>query len=470
MLKNFTEKGQWFLPGSTERIFGELTYHSVEGCTLVLHGLLDESHYFHPDLRVPVILGITNRSQLVTLYSSNHISTSDSVWVQDQESGSPTLTFSIRFIFIGAHILSPDDFRFEVMETRLNNLDEWIGISGFERMAFNPASPGEVSINFKLPPPVEFKISEGVLGKFLFRVKIPDISMYHRSKQITQNVYFRIESNEGKDLDAFLELLMGFQNFFIMGLYGRTFPEKITVFGKSFVNGFPGETPKRVPIDVYFSGKGFDDNIRRISALEMFFTYHDIKDEFSDIVEIWFQKYSLLEPAFNLLFEQFYYEGRFTENNFLNLAQAAETFHSRVSDHPRMPVAEYNKMKAAVMEVAPVEYHHWLKDQFNFGNYLNLHARLEEMVNTYSNPTLDEILGSKSDFVKKVKWSRNYYTHYSPDMAKKALKGADLLYITERLKLLLVCSFLIESGISKDKVASFLERRKAKFKFIKAKK
>ncbi len=54
------------------------------------------------------------------------------------------------------------------------------------------------------------------------------------------------------------------------------------------------------------------------------------------------------------------------------------------------------------------EYQQWLNDQFKFGNNLNLHQRLTELTEKYSNKILDNIIGDKGKFVLNVKNSRNY--------------------------------------------------------------
>ncbi len=190
--------------------------------------------------------------------------------------------------------------------------------------------------------------------------------------------------------------------------------------------------------------------------IEMLFTYHKLGDNPNEIIKNWYEKYEILEPAFDLLFEQFYTKG-FTINTFLNLAQSAETFHARVHDHTRIPPDEYKAMKNDILKLAPNKYHEWLKDQFNFGNYLNLHSRLTELIDKYSNSTLDQILGDKEKFILNVKNSRNYYTHYDKRLEKKALKGADLFYLSERLKILLTCAFLMEIGFTRENIVTNLD-------------
>ena len=192
----------------------------------------------------------------------------------------------------------------------------------------------------------------------------------------------------------------------------------------------------------------------------MIFSYKPIADNFPNIIKKWYSEYELLAPALDLVFEQFYNQGFFTVNTFLNLAQAAETYHSRIHNHTKMPRDEYKKMKETVLSVVPVEYHTWLEAQFHFGNNLNLHARLEELAEKYSNPVIDKIIGDKKQFVLDVKNSRNYYTHYTSSGVKKALKGSELFYLSEKLKALLVCAFLIETGFDRDKLSDLLDNVK----------
>ena len=89
----------------------------------------------------------------------------------------------------------------------------------------------------------------------------------------------------------------------------------------------------------------------------MIFDYQRIKDDFPNLIKNWFSKYELLEPAFDLVFEQFYLGNRFTVNTFLNLAQSAETFHARIHNHTRIPKTEYKLMKKEILKVAPTKYH-----------------------------------------------------------------------------------------------------------------
>jgi hypothetical protein len=195
----------------------------------------------------------------------------------------------------------------------------------------------------------------------------------------------------------------------------------------------------------------------------MLFSYGHIKNEFQSTIKNWFKKYETLEPAFDLVFEQFYSNERFSTNTFLNLAKAAETFHARLYNHTKFPKTEFKKMKEVILQLTPTEYHKRLNDQFNFGNNLNLYSRLIELCDKYSNSVLDKVIGEKEIFVKQVKNSRNYYTHYSDISKAKALEGQELYILTEKLKILLVSAFLLEVGFERTLLENLLENNKHRF-------
>jgi len=68
MTKEFTLRGEWFLPSSKDqRVHGVLTYHPKEGTSLELYGSLDGENFI-PELKnQQIILGLTSDSKQVTL-------------------------------------------------------------------------------------------------------------------------------------------------------------------------------------------------------------------------------------------------------------------------------------------------------------------------------------------------------------------------------------------------------------------
>lgn len=455
--------GEWFLPSNKElRIHGTLNYNPKEGASLELYGSLDADNFFPVFKDHEIILGISSESKQVVLCNCNMTKSGGATLVQQEESGKSSVSYSIRYTLIGLHVNNIDDLKFDKISCEIFNLGEWVGISGFinQPRDFEKSLRREIQVNYKLPDPIEFSIDNETNGRFNFIANLSDLPRYQKDININQRVEFQAITAIHKNIDELLTYMLSFQNFLILALYRSTYPLAITLSGEKHKKDYGDGKPIRKTVKLYFSSSNFKENEKPKFDLEMLFNYRQIKDSFPTLIKNWFSKYELLEPAFDLVFEQFYNGNRFNVNTFLNLAQSAETFHARIHNHTRIPKVDYKSMKDTILNLVPTKYHDWLNDQFNFGNSLNLHTRLTEITEKYSNDTLDKIISDKKEFVQHVKYSRNYYTHYSNDAEKKALKGLDLFYLSEKLKILLVCSFLMEIGFVKETVSSSLDNVK----------
>jgi hypothetical protein len=460
MTDKFKITGEWFIPTNTEnRITGILLFDPNEGTELELFGSLLGDKFFPEFINQEIILGISNGEQ-ITLYSCTMTKFKGGAVFANEESGKPSTIYSVEYLLKGLHVKDSTELVFNQISSDLFNLGEWIGISGFDQINnyFIDTTKKDITkIEYKLPENIEFQINNNTKGKFIFRVKLSDNTRYQKAVTVSQSVEFQVISDNEKSISELLKDLFIFQNFLSLALYKSTYPLSITLSGEKHKREYSNGEFYQKAIKLYLSFRNFKPNEKPKIDEEMIFSYWKIKSDFSSIIYNWYSKYELLEPSFDLVFEQFYNENSFSVNTFLNLAQSAETFHARVHNHTRIPRDQYKKMKEDILKITPNEYHIWLNDQFDFGNNLNLDSRLTELVDKYSNNFLDRILGDKSTFVLNVKRSRNYYTHYSINGQKKALKGAELYYLSEKLKILLVCSFLMEVGFDKDKLSQSLD-------------
>jgi len=465
MTESFQIKGEWYLPANQEtKLNGILTYHPQDGIELELFGgFASEWLYLDQDYQ-EIILGITNKSKQVTLYGCNVVSSGGAtVNLNGEQNGIPTVTYSINQLFIGMNCLSVEELVFDNISAEIFNLNDWLGISGFN-IDLNPEkfAKRQISVHYTLPENIDFQIDPNTKGSFGYSVNDFTMQRLQKNISITQRVQFIVKTSENHHVSKLLEYIIGFQNFLTMAMYKSPFPLKVLLRSDNFkVEYRDGATQHKV-IELFFSSRNLRSDERLKSDFEMLFNYQIIESDFPNIIQNWFKKYEILAPAFDLVFEQFYSDGLFSVNTFLNLAQAAETFHARMHDHTKIPKDQYKIMRENILSSTPKEYHPWLKDQFNFGNHLNLHLRLTELIEKYSNSALDKIIGDKEKFVLNVKYSRNYYTHYSSSSKKHALEGSELFYLSEKLKALLVCAFLIESGINSELLEKLVDRVKNK--------
>lgn len=420
MTEKFEIKGLWFLPSNKgKKVSGILRFDPIEGSYLELIGSLDENKSFE-DFNFSlencsIILGTSVDSESITLYQC-YLSSRQRKSLSNEVVGPTKETFYVNFILKGYHFDNEESLKFNTIASSLQNFDEWLNITGFQNDS-ETTIENSYSINYIKPKDIEFDLHGNHKGKFTFSVSRPNVYS-QKHEYIIQEVWLELSCSNEKSLREIRELLTRFQNFLILGIYRSVFPNKIILYNNSIQNDFGIAGKYRKQIEFYQTIRKRRNEKERHS-FEMLFNYTKIKDNFPSIIKNWFEKYDKLSPAFNLLFDQFYNGAVFNENTFLNLAQSAETLHSRIYDHTKMPKNEYNAMKKEILEILPVKYHSWMSEQLHFGNYLDLSQRLTELTEKYSNDIIDRIIPEKSIFVKQVKDLRNYYTHYSKSLEKR---------------------------------------------------
>ena len=65
---------------------------------------------------------------------------------------------------------------------------------------------------------------------------------------------------------------------------------------------------------------------------------------------------------------------------------------------------------------------------------------------------LDQFIENKNIFINKVINTRNYLIHYDSASESQAVKGIEIFYIAERLRIILIVYILLQLDISKDNV------------------
>lgn len=456
MTERSTLKGIWFIPENPDNhLSGTLTFDPQTGIELELVGTLVSSRA-HDNIHEPkVILGSTTDGKLVTLYRSFESSRSMSL------PGMPTCKYVVMYVLVGAHFEREEDLAFDTVRGRLKNLETWTSKFGFD-VVETDFKTKTTKVEYTLPAPIEFKVREHVKGKLNFRSSVPS-SKYTNSATIEQMTEIIINHEKAVSLESLLDDFFHFQNFITLGTFEGSHALTIQLSNKDVQERLTETITEPVLVEVLFQHSITVRPARHKIHWEFLFHYHDIADTFSTIVEGWYSNQTILRPVTDLLFDSFYKSGTFTENMFLNISQALETFHRRCRKNEVRPKADHEKMVQDIVGTTNEEHKEWLKGRLHFSNEPTLHARLDELVQELSNKTLKKIIADKDTFVKDVKNSRNYYTHYDKSTERKAKKGAELFTLTERLKVVLVCAVLKQTGFSPDQIETLFERNEFKF-------
>lgn len=449
----FDLKGEWFLPKKgSPKVYGTLTFNVNEDIRLNLLGDLDVSKSDEEDF--DIILGITDEGEFITLYNCAETSRSTNVSINGLIS---TSSYVVLYFFKGVHIEKKEDLVFNSIAGEIHGLSEWLDISGLSKTNTDEKMQ-KIEVKYELPKKIEFEIDEICDGCFKF---ISSLSESKQSVSINQKVQIRFYLKEYLNFYNILDYLNVYQNFLTLAFYEAVNLKSIKLYSDRH-STYVYDEIVLTEVELYYRPYPIYIDEPLHSAY-MIFSYKTIKERFPIIIKKWYEKYSLLNSSFDLLFEQFHKGKGFSINNFLNLAQAAESFHARLYSHTKIPKNDYDEMKKDIMDLVPTKYHSWLENQLNFGNNLNLHDRLVEILDKYSNPSIDKMIPDKGLFIKQIKYSRNYYTHYSNSLEKKALRGNDLYELSQRLKILLTCAFLMECGFESKELEIALNRVRYRF-------
>lgn len=462
LYSNFELKGEWFLPNNKEqRIFGTLKYNPNTGITLELNGDFKEAKLLKGrEENFDIILGTTTDNKRITLYRCSEKSHRKNF---GENRVVESTNYTAFYMFIGIYASCKEELMFNRISARIFNLDEWLDISGFSKYTMpNEENEYTIDINYKIPSKIKFDIDLTTIGYFDFTISYP-VTLGSFSRQLHLNQYAQIifESQKELNISEMLDFIFDFQRFLTFAFYEATAIKAIKLASERYLDEYEPNKYARIPIEVFYKPDS-NNSIELKDKMLMLFSYKNIQTEFPFIIKKWYANKKVLGACLDLVFDQLQNK-RFRENTFLNLAQAAETFHARLYNHTKMPKDDYRKMKNEILSATPSTYHKWLNEQFNFGNNLNLHNRLSELVDKYSNPIIDKMILDKDLFIKQIKNSRNYYTHFSKSLEKKALKGSELYHLTKKLQVLLVCAFLMESGVSQTILKQSLDRLKYRY-------
>jgi hypothetical protein len=454
MRENFTLKGNWFLPDRSEiMVVGALTFEFDKGTKLELLGSLSDTS--SKTIETDIILGLTTDGKQITLYKCYESSRTISL------PGQLTSIWTIIFTIEGGHFATKEDLTFHSIATSFHNLNEWLAISGFK------TSPPDYvkhksKISYTLPKPINFDINNDVSGQFNFEFKPPSIGFNYEISLKQRARYIVITKEKELGIEQLLDYMSNFQNFLTLGTYEASFPLEIKLKSKVVTEEING---KNYPINYnLFYNVSLSPYSNRPKILwEFMFNYRDIKRNYKKIIKKWYHNYNEIEPVLNLLMETFYQRGNFNANKFLNMAQALETFHRRRRKNNVLTEKQHKKRITEINKSIPKRYRDFINEKLLHSNEPSLHMRLDMLFQEFNTKTFSKIVSDKDKFIKQTKDSRNYYTHYDVKMEKKALKRADLFYLTERLKVILVSAVLRETGFSYDLIENLLERNEYKY-------
>ncbi len=175
----------------------------------------------------------------------------------------------------------------------------------------------------------------------------------------------------------------------------------------------------------------------------------DFGDELGPALDRWHAYRKASPEAFDMISEYVAFGGDLNSaDRLLLLARFLEVHHRRTRKGGQLTKKAHSSRTQAILANAPLEHRAWLKDALAFSNNLKLYERLVEICNLFGRD-LDALLaGDREGFARRVTDTRNYYTHYSSGLRKRAAREIDLVILTKRLWFVVRGCILLELGFS----------------------
>lgn len=337
---------------------------------------------------------------------------------------------------------------FNSLAFEIDNLHVWSNISGITR---NVPQGSTFSVEFNRPEDLTFKLNNGfdlILG-FGFSVKSPTFAAIN----LEQSIYWKLRSENLRPLEDFRECAFKINNFLSLAMDQPVCMRNFRLTRKDIAVQH-GESKFEAPLKLIYSITNYQEKPTKAHIHTMLFGFPRVRENFETIINTWLDLYSVADPALNLFFSVINEPNKFSETKFLSLAQSMETLHRRTNHATAIPEDEYEDFKNRMISCTPIDTHDWLQAKLKFGNEITFKNRLLELISPFEH--LLENARNKKNIAHKIVTSRNYYTHYSPELEKDALKGEGLLNLTYTMEALCKLILLKMLGFKIDEIEGMI--------------
>lgn len=433
MLGHHEYKGLWWSPHEEEKKLGgtlsvnkgkaELEVIGDFGRELLSENPKEKSYSLNLADR-PRIIGVSTDGKPITL---EHLSERGHTM---HFPGLPTSRYGAAVSLVGKHFSPEEEVAFDEIAIGASDLNTWTQVSGFATsLRTEPLDEeGHVAlvrtdVSYEAPEDIHIPLARGEEIILRFTGRSEGLGGRSERVELRQEAALHWRFSKPADLASVFNRVGQIRNFLSLAV-GRPV-SVLSVIG--YRDDYRrNETAFPRPIEIYWEIPHNPEpptQVRRFD--EMFFTFAEAKPEMSTVMNKWLRKQSRLEPVFNLFFGTLYHPNLYLEVKFLAYAQVIETYdYRRRRKHSDKHLAE--RMKDVLGKCRTVS---------------------------------KRIVGPDTDaFVVGFRNARNYYTHYSPRLEKKAAKGTALFLLSIQLQTILEMALLHELGFPCRAIDEILER------------
>jgi hypothetical protein len=443
-------EGVWWLKENPdEKLAGKMIYLPGDFIKLELIEAFVTGENNFPNHNIKYIIhGISKDGKFITMFNC---------FVENYQMHFPGFSeckFSSNSIFIGAHFNNESETLFKTVSFRFFNLENWVDISGF--IIKREWESKIINMTYQLPESLKI-YSNNKFNLWLdFNTESINFNhVYQKEFSISQYVELRIEFLDNTCLDKILELLNSLVRFYSLVITKPIYIQNISLVcninehAKALFDKFSTKI-------LYFNTQtNILQNNEITEKRDMLFSYTSVKDNFQNILDKWLLNCEKLEPVFNLYFSTIFNTKLYTNDIFLNLIHAIESYHRRIYGNNEILEEECVKRVNELVLIKP-EYKDWLKIRLKYAYELTLRKRLKMLFNEYEF-LFSSYINDLKDFSDRLTDTRNYYTHFDENLKQFCFESIELYYASIKLKILLIACFLKEIGFNNEDIFKMIK-------------
>lgn len=447
LLDNFELKGIWWLPEQPDlQISGILSFNNEKKIILELLGSFHEiksfgvGNFFQPE----IILGVTDNGQFCTLFRNVETGT------QLNFPGIQKSIIESQNLFIGKHFNAPDEICFSSFRANFTNLENWLVKRPFSMEIPDKDKNSEWKLTHKWPTEFVAKIEE-------FNSVIESTHEFNTGGDLIRNAiwkskaYLKITPDDPKHFKWYWDVIYDLCNLLTLLIGETTYIIHAKAFGDD-IEIRPGQKTKET-IELFFTQKKPNIN-EGIHPFEMIIPFPRIAEKIDRVISLWFSKAQNLRSVYDLFFGTFYNPSMYLQFQFLSLMQAIESFHRVTKGGKYLSNEDWKPYSEKLANEISVEldsgHRESLKSRIKYGNEYSLRKRFGELLQTLDEKTLSVLSPSEDYFTGVIVDTRNYLTHYDDELKDTSLKGADLYWANQRLRIFITILLLKEIDIEEN--------------------
>lgn len=469
MNTSFELIGKWWLPETPQvKVAGTLSFLPGKVPRLKLMGALNnpqEGKYPIPQIIKPeIIFGVSSKGERVTLLDCDQINRETSF---GDEGVFNTTGFVARYAFVGEHFSCSENIDFSEVSISYHGLDRWY--NNHNVRVDNPDIRTKV-ITIQTPEPITISIED-----ISVRIVITNnTSLDSSGKNGDSNVTLQISKKSDNSIYEYLHLARLLQYFITLLIDQPTYIlEMHGVENNSEDEADPEDYAFPTSVKIYFGAVGWQSNDSDIFTNSIFLPFSEIEDVIPDMLANWLMISKTLKPVFDLFFARIYRE-MYPENVFLNLTQAIETYHrskygGKYEDDDKYLNNLYKKFEAVIPVETPKDYRSSLiSGKLRYANEYSLRKRILFLTTHISEIIPIKFVASsksRNEFSQKVTDTRNYLTHYSPELKLNAAFGKEIYELNKKLELVLEICLFENMGLSDERIKRIIGRDRKYYQY-----